>query len=472
MTTIDVTQQQQSIAPSDATVVCGKRRRLPDSLTSLSIDDMLKKRTLETRGFELASVARLVDRKGVVPDNSVTNKILGVGTYAKVFSIKLEGGAYIACKNVAEKDDIEEDAATKRELIMEPRIAEFISRRLLLPAMMTCFEEDACCPNFVALIKHSFSDKFLRKTKQGIVEGFSDKSVKSMYFELCQNGTLEDFMKTNSTPYSDSEARKLAASMIGQMAVAVLAMASMSLSHNDLRPSNWLFTNTNTPNDGLYYCLPTEDGDLFITLPGGANIPFLALTDFGIASVDQWDKDPRLDYANTTNGGYGGCPICSIYYYRDPTDPNSVGVDHTPFKRLSLTSSGDSLGQHRPMRFSQIGEFERDFATIFSYFEEFKGTSETPPERNWTELLKKLSTLAIDKLSEKRPKEYADLRCFVVELMRDSDLFFGCVSSVRPKTNSRVWRLPSEEQGTEFREDLMCMLEEPVRMGDQFNLFD
>jgi hypothetical protein len=432
-----------------------------------TIETLMDNKSLETRADEIKRVCVKIEVI-VHPDNRTTPVGLGSGVNAElngeVFAFRVGDREMLACKNVADMDEEGESGDTLRAIAEEARIAAMISKTFVLPSCASfgsVSRTRPSSPHFTALLRHDLMHTALKAKKFVVIDQKWKRAVSMMYLELCQRWTLSNYLyeHTGVGLIADDDARLLAASIAGQLIMAILALGSMSVSHNDMRLSNVLLLASKTPEAGLFYCVPRANvlalNDTYIRLPGGNGIPLLVVSDFGVSSVDKYENDAHFRHL----GIEGAEALAGIYYDADK-------IDRADFSRLSLTSHGDKLGHYRPMSHVKLGEFERDFATLFTFFEELVPVAERP----WLAYLKQIGTTAIDALSAARPTSYKEQRRFAINLFKNCDLLKDCIVSA--STLQSAWRLPTDDQGSQLRRELIRELDKPVIKGHQFNLIN
>ena len=426
------------------------------------IKEIIESKTLEKRADEIKRICEKINPI-VHADNRTAPVTLGGGITSEVngnvFAFRVGDDELLACKNVADMHGTVEDNESLRETIQEGRLMAFLSEVFVIPSTGTINDvprTQPSNPHFVALLRHDMTHTPLKAGKFIVADQKWTRCVSAMYLELCQRTTVDEFIRVNHGSKDDIEARRLAASLAGQIIMAILALGSASISHNDMRLTNILLFSKETPKTGLFYFIPktcANGADTYLRLPGGLGIPLVMVADFGVASVNKYENDPHFDHVEHL----GAKGLAQIYY-------TSVEIDELKFSRLSLTSHGDEYGHFKPMSHIDLGDFERDFATVFTFFERVVPDSEAP----WLRYLKDIGTAAINELSAVRPKNYTEQRLFAVNLFKNCDLLKDFV--VSPSPVQTAWRLPTDDQAPKLRRNLISALDKSVQKGVQFNL--
>lgn len=435
------------------------------------------KRAFENRFNNIQAASRAL--LGVVTaDPTSLPRLLGEGTYAKVFSVRVEEGVFVACKNLVDDKGARETRFTLQETVMEARIHEFVTKNLIAPSYEKCDARTPSCPNFVALLRHDAENSRLCfSSTEPIKRKKTPRCVSAMYMELCYRSNFYEFLDNCKPCENEAASLRLAASLFGQLCMATLALGSISVTHNDLRFSNFLLASTETPEDGLLYCIPSSgeeesDEGTYIRLPGGTGIPFVAMTDFGISSSVEWKTDPRFFGMSGTRGDM----LARLFYGPDEGEGDNTSkskdesdcIDNKDFERLSLSSHGDTLGAFRPLTKVKVGEYERDFATVFTLLEDMKTDDPVP---RWVFHLQQMAKHAIDELSRVRPTNSAQQRAVIINVFRTCPLLEGVVEQNRPPlADERVWRIPNAKEGRSLARQLSSALSAPITKGNQFLL--
>jgi len=425
---------------------------------------IVKSKSLRTRLDELHRTSRdIVLDVTPFAEGGGEPRVLGEGRHAEVFWFRVGPRSLVAYKSTVLFEDEKWDTQTMHELVIESRLFEALTRYFVLPSLDVSDNDTPSCPNFVALLRTDFSDRvFRRHTDHRVRIEACEHHVTSMFLEVCQPRNLRSLTDTHVGPAHEDRAKQMAASIAGQLLIAILAMASIGVVHNDLRFTNILLLSHDTPEEGLLYCIPGEGDqvdDVYMRLPGGKGIPLLVVSDFGCSCVVNWLHDPRYEPPSLATPE----SLAMLYYAK-----SAEGVVRKNFTRLSLTSH-DEVGFYRPLRFTKINHFERDTATLFTTFEHM-GKNESDIRR-WLVHLGKIGTAVIDELTRTRPRCYPELLITVLNLLSSCDYLSKCIVRQQPQQLQSAWRLPTLAQGAAMNSALLEKLNEPRAVGNLFNLF-
>lgn len=389
--------------------------------------------------------------------------LLGAGQNAAVFSYRISNDVSIAYKKTKIADKEARERKVRLETAIEGRVMSFLTQTFIQPLIANdgeVFPLGLGCPNLVGVLRHDFGRNVVRFATNEADYREKDITASSLWLELCDRETFSDYYHGDVT-VGEIVRLPLAVSVILQMVMAILACGGVGVFHNDMRMSNWLMRSRSTPVRGLLYCIPaTEQGaaDVYVRLPGAPCIPLVAVSDFGLASVDGWINDPRIEDWQT-------CPesVALMCNYYDAKERNT-----TELPRLSLTSTGDSLGHFRPLSFGKLQRYQRDMATVFTYFEAIRA------EQSGHQALgefQRLASKAIDILTEIRPASYADQRRVALKMFATMPEFAACVVA-KPAADSTepVYRLPGDVECAMLSKDLFDRVSTNVKNRNEYKL--
>lgn len=453
-----------------------------------SCENSSKRRKLEGKPFveptpssvrdewvvRLQKVAALAALSTLPMADDKAHVLLGSGQFAQVFAYRISRDIWLAYKKTRLAKLEENDADSRLEVTIEGRIMSFLTATYLQPILLnkaTAAAAEAAaalgtwkplaCPNFVAVLRHDFGRNVVRFIDDEAEYRRNDIAASSMWLERCES---QNFHEYYAKPRNCAESLRtsLAVSVIGQMLMAILCCGGVGLFHNDMRMTNWLLRSYNTPTAGLLYCIPGVGGvgaeDVYVRLPGAEGIPLLAVADFGLGSVDGWRADPRMS-------GFENCsePVAMMCNYYTLKERNTSDLT-----RLSLTSTGDSLGHYRPLSFGKLERHQRDMATVLSFFE---AVDESMSGHAAIAEFQRLAGAAIDALTAVRPKSYAEQRAVLLKMLVDIPEFAACVVAKPPaESQETVNRLPSDEQSRVLSALLLDRVSAPVKCRNEFKL--
>jgi hypothetical protein len=447
--------QQASIA------VQGQRTPLISSAgaETPTLHSFLAKRSLATRYGDLLRGCAALSCDFTFKDQA---EPLGSGTNATVFAVEIDG-EYVACKTSVKSSSAMWDDEYHRELVIEQRVAETLTHHFVSTSLLPSDVPDNApsCPNFTALMRSDFDYEALAFKGGAVHRQLYDKPLSTMYTEVCRRRTLLNYISDYVGSSDEKSSKRLATSLAGQLMMAVLAMASIGLQHNDMRPPNILVLSYDTPEEGLLYCIPREceeTEDIFIRLPGGKGIPLLLVSDFGTASVYNWENDVRF----TPPAVATSKRLANLYY------SETKRVSAKTFERLYLNEH-DDYGAMESMRWTAIDNFQRDMAAVMSMFESLGFEKESP--RRWLLHLKEIGRCGVDALTERRPTSYTGLLLAMLDLLTTSDLLRACLEPEKVNTDEPAWRLPTIDQGEKINEKLRASLEADVQEGFIYSLY-
>jgi serine/threonine protein kinase len=405
------------------------------------------------RRDELAEVRRQIDRQlgcaFVVPRLECKKlRAIGRGTYGEVYSLllSLSTRSRVAIK-LARADlipDAPEELA-ENEIVNAKRewsIAEFITERFLLPALENLpaiYQSAYGVPNFVALLHGEMQRATFDVVDERARCSVSKEPTVALLFE--QSGTKLDLLAlldTESAPMDDEQfGVTLAHGIVVQLAAAVLAMASASISHNDLTPRNVLLIGASLERTDVAYSFGAGDCRVRFSAAEAAAIPLLGVIDFGMSSAVGWKRDNRAWNTETQRYEKHEAWLGNSYY-------DEHQLEHRRLVDFNLTSLGNPVGHYEPCKFTQLYDYERDTATILSSLELCEGRT------IFHNTLRTVAGIGLSLLGISRPHNYTALLCFYQRWLEEAQVF----NSFSTDQAYVVYRVPTPAQAKALERDI------------------
>lgn len=420
-----------------------------ESVVAVRRDDWVSK-------LQQAVAIILLTQRPLATDKCHT--LLGAGEFAQVFAYRISNDVSVAYKKIRLSKEESRKPKVRLEVAIEGRVMSFLTDTFLQPILFTGPSPPSLgCPNFIAVLRHDFGRNVVRFVGDEADYREKDITASSLWLEMCEKTNFYDYYAVKQN-VPEPLREPLAVSVIGQMMMAILGCGGVGLFHNDMRMTNWLLRSRSTPKSGLLYCIPAatpDQPDVYVRLPGEHCIPLMVVSDFGLASIEGWKNDPRVD-------GFENCAesvamMCNYYKLPERNDRDLL--------RLSLTSNGDSYGHFRPLSFGKLQRHQRDMATILSFFEAMNTDNEAVGE------FQRLAGKAIDALTDIRPTSYVDQRRVVLKMFAEIPEFAACVvAKPAPESTEKVFRLPNDAECTTLSKKLFDRVSASVKNRNEYKL--
>jgi serine/threonine protein kinase len=384
---------------------------------------------------------------------------IGKGTYGRVFSLRIDSQLTAAFKRIEHKHYESHEESTN-EVQSEAQIALELTRSMLLNARVSC-------PHFLAVAAYDVTlaplrvsrDYSVRHASTGLVDvdalrsrlhgtpGDANKEVlvaSQLVSEFCEGGTLHNYLNRliaegdATLDQGDAvQAAEFVGALVAQLLIGVLVAASCQVSHNDLTLANvFLRLKSTEEHRCLRYEFARDEVGFgvgaVLEVPTGAHVPLLVIGDFGLASVHNWHADWRVaDVYGTKHRPKERDRLqrtLPLYYY---AANKAHTINFKPLPNLLLTAHGDADGHFKPLLFAGLEAELRDMATVLSCLHEMgKFGANQPPlahlppqPHRWSALLMRVTGDALALLSKTRPKNYVELKRFVMTFFGSEPIY-------------------------------------------------